>query len=660
MKEQFRSLPLQLLLDKGTSAQGRAVNAKWIDPCLLKRWQSTCVREHGELCHLSPHAGFAQLWPEFLVDVWQQCLVAALPSHEYICLSYVWGGSAQFNTLSSNIDKLRQPGAFAPVNMAQRLPNTIRHAMAVVEMLKGRYLWVDSLCIVQDNADKKHQEIGKMGAIYANAMLTIIAEGGSNADSGILGLRGVSPNRTFDQRIWSLGRGTKVVEMPEVAENSIWGERGWTFQEETFSKRRLVFSKDSVRWKCQCAQWREDVKPADTSTALKGFNGAPAPIEIQLRNATVECSLLMSLVEKYNTRKLTFPEDSLNAFAGITTALRPPFNHPFVSGLPIEMFHVALLWQPSDQPLTPRTAKNAAAKSCLPSWSWASWQGKLDLGTWRAGCSYDMSIDDEFWESIQPIVTWRYHLALDDSGVIVPSVLFNSERRFLNSKTAKCSDGWTRYPVRLDEVSQLSKVKSIEEGGVWTRQRLTHEELKEHVQPKSAWMYQNYRVPGKCFWYPIPLSLPDTTSPKQNQIIAPWISCRTRRAFLVAGGRLPPNERNLGTQGPSVSLDDAEGHNVGIMIPNRQDEIGGLQGKLVELVEVARGRKTYRDFGWGMPFFQEEHSLEMVSPEAGRYEYYYVLWVEWENDVAYRRGLGRVIKSVWESQAKEKIRLLLG
>ncbi|KAI1130159.1 heterokaryon incompatibility protein-domain-containing protein [Nemania abortiva] len=314
-------LPLQMLLDRGTSARGRAVNSKWIDPCLLKQWRRTCDREHGKLCHPPPLANFAQQTPELLIDVWQQCLVPALPSTDYICLSYVWGGSAQFSTLSSNVEKLRQPGALAPANMTQPLSNTIRHAMAVVEMLEGRYLWVDALCIVQDNAGQRHQEIDKMGAIYANAMLTIVAEGGSNADSCLFGLRGVSPSRTFDQRTWSLGRGIKVAEMPEVTENSIWGERGWTFQEEILSKRRLILSKNSVRWMCQCAHWREDVNPSDTSATLEGVDVAPV-----LGNTTMGYSLLTSLIEKYNTRTFTFPEDSLDAFTGITTALRPQLS----------------------------------------------------------------------------------------------------------------------------------------------------------------------------------------------------------------------------------------------------------------------------------------------------------------------------------------------
>jgi hypothetical protein len=126
------------------------------------------------------------------------------PSYRYVCLSYVWGGSDQFMTRLNNLAQLRRPGSIDAANVAQ----TIRHAITAVELLKERprYLWVDALCIVQDDGQLKQQEINNMSGIYANAYLTMVAETGQNADAGPAGLPGVSTmGRDLSQRVWALG-----------------------------------------------------------------------------------------------------------------------------------------------------------------------------------------------------------------------------------------------------------------------------------------------------------------------------------------------------------------------------------------------------------------------------------------------------------------------
>jgi len=79
------------------------------------------------------------------------------------------------------------------------ITNTIRGALGFVEMLEESYLWVDSLCMVQDDTDAKDAEMENMSAKFANADVTIIAQIGSNAYSGLPGLQGTSSLRTYKQ-----------------------------------------------------------------------------------------------------------------------------------------------------------------------------------------------------------------------------------------------------------------------------------------------------------------------------------------------------------------------------------------------------------------------------------------------------------------------------
>ncbi|EHK50536.1 hypothetical protein TRIATDRAFT_210872, partial [Trichoderma atroviride IMI 206040] len=98
----------------------------------------------------------------------------------YAALSYVWGPAAVFKTIRDNIDMLMQPGGL-PVSS---FPKSIRDAMVLAKELGFRYIWVDSLCIIQDSAEDKVQQLRMMDCIYSRASLTIVAAAGSHADAG--------------------------------------------------------------------------------------------------------------------------------------------------------------------------------------------------------------------------------------------------------------------------------------------------------------------------------------------------------------------------------------------------------------------------------------------------------------------------------------------
>jgi hypothetical protein len=140
-------------------------------------------------------------------------------------------------------------------------------------------------------------------------------------------------------------------------------------------------------------------------------------------------------------------------------------------------------------------------------------------------------------------------------------------------------------------------------------------------------------------------------------VIAPYISCRTRRIWLF------PSEELLKNNGyrPVLSLRDKKGTWAGTLQPH--DSLDAFKGALedpkspLELVEVAKG--FCRDTMSPWPGIEE-----IRHPERPRlsqwYEYYWVMWVGWTGTIAYRKGLGRVRKDIWEEQSGGYFNIMLG
>lgn len=98
----------------------------------------------------------------------------------YVALSYCWGGQQTFTT-SLNTFQDRCQGI-----ETTDLPQTIQDAITCTRNLGLRYLWIDSLCIIQDSDSDKGKEISRMADIYANAEITISAACAESAWSGFL------------------------------------------------------------------------------------------------------------------------------------------------------------------------------------------------------------------------------------------------------------------------------------------------------------------------------------------------------------------------------------------------------------------------------------------------------------------------------------------
>lgn len=121
--------------------------------------------------------------PRWVIDTQQQCIVARTAGSRYMALSYTWEASTDMAArcsqeplvlTSSNLQEFQEVGFLVKEQVLDRIPHVIQHAMHLTAWLDERYLWVDRLCIVQDDAHTSEQ-VSQMNHVYAGAYLTIVA-----------------------------------------------------------------------------------------------------------------------------------------------------------------------------------------------------------------------------------------------------------------------------------------------------------------------------------------------------------------------------------------------------------------------------------------------------------------------------------------------------
>jgi len=219
----------------------RAQFPEWIDFNDVHRWISTCEQKHGsgDSPECSPVTFNPAVLPrnskrqlDFrLIDVEAMCIVYAPRQCRYIALSYVWGrrNKSRLVLTGDNEEALMEPGALALSEARTSIPNTILDAMSVVRKLRERYLWVDSLCLLQDEANELQDCVAVMDLFYEMAVLTIVAASGEDAWSG---LPGVAPTpRRINRLVKDITPGLKmttIVDMDTLLRRSVYSSRAWT------------------------------------------------------------------------------------------------------------------------------------------------------------------------------------------------------------------------------------------------------------------------------------------------------------------------------------------------------------------------------------------------------------------------------------------------
>ena len=189
----------------------------------------------------------------YLISVARNCLIKANGGEKYVALSYVWGaGVRQFRTSKATLNRLQRKGSISNTRIRDHLPGTITRAMHLTSLLGLGFLWVDSLCIVEDDPVHKATQIDSMASIFSNSYLTVCAADGIDANSGLRGVPECSQPRSIQQDILAFTDGLVTSRWVSwMFGGSVYRQRGWTFQEQMLSRRTLSFTNHGVEWRCQ-------------------------------------------------------------------------------------------------------------------------------------------------------------------------------------------------------------------------------------------------------------------------------------------------------------------------------------------------------------------------------------------------------------------------
>jgi hypothetical protein len=364
---------VQLILhdrdSNGCPLLGRAVDRETIDWDLIRRWLKACDDRHRVRSFTEGSANLPKRRQDLqlcAIDVERNCIVSLPKNARYIALSYTWGKDQRVKLKKANAQMLATPGFFDTPN--SRPSRTIADAIKVARLLGCEYLWVDALCIMQDDAESIQANVGSMDQVYAGAWVTIVAVAGDNADSGLPGVSRDLPRTQRQMRVNI--HGIVMANMLESDSDAInfsrWNTRGWTYQERLLSRKLLAFTSSQVYFHCdQGCDYREDIQMSDDSATLTLFD---ARYQLELENQNLFDVYAMAVAE-YTNRCFTDPADKLKALNGLLNRLAGPFRGSFFFGLPTTVFDVALLWKPVGA--CSRDSKE------FPSWSWAGWNGPV-------------------------------------------------------------------------------------------------------------------------------------------------------------------------------------------------------------------------------------------------------------------------------------------
>ncbi|KAH9849292.1 heterokaryon incompatibility protein-domain-containing protein [Lenzites betulinus] len=320
----------------------------------------------------------------------------------YVALSYVWGEDQPHRTTLANISSYTNS-----IDLAT-LPQTIRDAIHVTHALGISFLWIDSLCIIQDSDADKQQEITQMRRIYRDAHLTVVAASARKVSEGFLQDRPANPDICHDAfpqitfpficpprpsapgelpdseaTTWEVGTVHVAPQFQTLQIRPLYDRarepisaRGWCMQEYFVSPRSLIFASHTLLVRCQtttrCVGGAFHSLSGDARLPPVLFRAEPVARGTEgwlpVRQAWLD------VVRDYTGRAISVPADKLVAFGAVAGMFERVLRTEYLAGLWRDTLLLDLLWSKggSRSVQHPRPAAYRA-----PSWSWASVDGEV-------------------------------------------------------------------------------------------------------------------------------------------------------------------------------------------------------------------------------------------------------------------------------------------
>jgi hypothetical protein len=323
---------------------------------------------------------------------------------KYTVLSHRWGKARKVKMVEKNLKEFTRS---LPIN---ELPLTFKDAIQVTRSLGIEYLWIDSLCIIQDDPVDWEREAAQMGSIFERACCTIAAvdaiDDVTDEDKGLFlprerdplavrmrcdwDERSIDPpmqddpmwESTFQRLPCSLSatKNRDVVLRPRwkgllhTVEDSMWTKRAWVLQERILSRRIIYYTKRKVFWECQRLSNDEENRPNTVPPLRTQLASEIEELSSYPTSAFKEPHMFNSWahqVAEYSSCQLTEEKDKLAAFKGLCDRVEQRLPQEIFAGVILDEAGSNLLWRTRDKPL------EAYAEFHAPSWSWAALKGAI-------------------------------------------------------------------------------------------------------------------------------------------------------------------------------------------------------------------------------------------------------------------------------------------
>lgn len=269
----------------------------------------------------------------------------------YIALSHCWGSTEKrpLQTTFKNLIAHQVGISF------EDLPKTFQDLVELAQAIRIRYVWIDSLCIIQGNRRDWHAEANKMGDVYRNAALVVAASGAKDCSEGLFITD--RPRATIFRMPYRIAGEVKGTFNMTLLPNDNWHPRHgpletrvWTLQERYLARRFVAFMPRSVIWMCKATTVNE--------VGEHVFDLEPT-------------MLWFDLLQMYTKRSLTFLSDRPEALRGIAEEFQRARKNRYVPeyGVWEDKLVFQLLWFNYGRRLDDETSPS------IPSWSWAATWG---------------------------------------------------------------------------------------------------------------------------------------------------------------------------------------------------------------------------------------------------------------------------------------------
>lgn len=400
---------------------------------LIRNQLAECVTNHDK-CRAASETPRSQAKRYLQLDAQTSTLKlvdsSAVQITDYAALSYCWGKCAGDDLLlatASTIERLRRGIAMSD------LPPALKDAVEVCFRLGLKFLWIDSLCILQDSADDWRDQAAKMADLYEGALVTIIAASGSSAQESFLAHPRLPRPHLGDLEIDGGGRvqvyarvstefghhrfvSSLLLSGPQPIGIEPIDLRAWTLQERDLSVRAINYTSFEVQWACRTVQAYE---------CGRGTLNGMAQIGRMLDDKDA-MRTWYEVVRQYTSRSLSFDTDKLPTIAGLARRLAPHIQSRYIAGLWEQDILVGLCWCKMDHSSSPSLTGRYPTTYVAPSFSWASVVGltmkEPHVGPASQACCEVLRVHCSP-ASADPYGQIEEGSYLDIRGALVPAVL---------------------------------------------------------------------------------------------------------------------------------------------------------------------------------------------------------------------------------------------